>query len=256
MDALTHDDSGAFVLPAPALADLWHRRASLSDIETGQIYRMVLGALRAYYPSELRGLPDDKEELISQFFYSRVLRLDLDQRPSHASAESAPSTAHALCAYFRRFLIDCLRRASVQRNLSIETEGVQAEVDSFAHRPDDPVGMSLGEHGLNEARVRRFAREFVAALDKPDRIILMGSLGSCCERRGGLKGIADAYHVPSYHYRARRLGVTTRKAATPEDFAATKIGCWIERVLGIAISLENRDAILVVLNLLALEAHE
>jgi hypothetical protein len=36
----------------------------------------------------------------------------------------------------------------------------------------------------------------------------------------------------------------------------TRIGRWIENTLGIEIALENREVILVVLSLLALEAHE
>ncbi|SAK48500.1 hypothetical protein AWB76_01209 [Caballeronia temeraria] len=256
MDALTDHNAVGFGLEAATLADLWHRRASLSEIEIGQIYKMVRTALRCYYPSELRGLPEDKEELISQFFFSRVLRLDFEQRPSHASPESAPSTAHALCAYFRRFLIDCLRSASLQRNLSIEIDGVQAEVDARPHGPDDPIEAALSEFGLNEARVRVLARAFVAALDEPDRIVLAGGLGVCGERKGGLKGVASEHDVPSYHYRARKLGVTMKKDATPASFATTRIGRWMEETLGIEVAPENRDAILIVLNLLALEAHE
>ncbi|BBQ01058.1 hypothetical protein BSFA1_61860 (plasmid) [Burkholderia sp. SFA1] len=255
MDALSPRDSGILAMETATLADLWQRRASLSDVEIGSIYRMVLAALRSYYPPELRGLPEDKEELISQFFFSRVLRLDSEQRASHASPESAPSTAHALCAYFRRFLIDCLRSASLQRNLSLEIDGVQAEVDSRAHAPDDPIAATLAEFGLTEARVRALARVFVAQSDEHDRQILAGSLGASSERKGGLKGVADAYDVPSYHYRARKLGVTTKKDSTPACYAATKIGRWTEETLGIEITPENRDAILIVLNLLALEAH-
>ncbi|WP_175942826.1 hypothetical protein [Caballeronia sp. BCC1704] len=256
MDVLIHQDSGVFARESCTLADLWHRRATLSDTEIGYIYRMVLTTLQSYYPPELRGLHEDKEELISQFFFSRVLRLDAEQRPSHASPESAPSTAHALCAYFRRFLIDCLRSASLQRNLSLEIDGVQAEVDSRAHAPDDPVHATLAEFGLSEERVRAFARVFIASCDGPDRLLLAGSLGASSESKGGLKGLADRYDVPSYHYRARKLGVTMKKDATPACFAATKIGRWIHQTLGIEITPENRDAILIVLNLLGLEAHE
>jgi hypothetical protein len=47
-----------------------------------------------------------------------------------------------------------------------------------------------------------------------------------------------------------------KKDATPGCFAVTRIGRWIENTLGIEIALENRDVILIVLSLLALEAHE
>ena len=219
------------------------------------MYELVRHALRSYYPVELRALPDDKEELVAQFIFSRVLRFDLEQRASAASADSAPSTVYALCAYFRRFLIDCLRSAGLQRNLSMETEGVQAEVDRSAHAPADSIEASLAEDGLNEARVRALARAFVAALELPDRIVLAGSLGSIRERAGGLRGVADAYNVPSYHYRARKLGATMRKVATPDDFAGTLIGRWITGTLRIEIVEENRAAILVVLSLLAMESN-
>jgi hypothetical protein len=256
MNALTSHDGSALMPDTAALTDLWRRRAALTQSEIAQIYRMVLHALRAYYPSELRGLPEDKEELVAQFFYSRVLRLDGDARASHASDASAPSTGYALCTYFRRYLIDCLRSASLQRNVSIAEDAVQADVDSRPHAPDDPVAAALAEHGLDEPRVRSQARMFVAALDAADRLILAGSLGATDRRRGGLKSVAAANDIPSYHYRARKLGVTMTKAATPACFAATKIGRWIQDGLRIAIAPENRDAILIVLNLLALEAHE
>ncbi|MDN7177213.1 hypothetical protein M0D69_04145 [Caballeronia sp. SEWSISQ10-4 2] len=255
MDALRYAEPAGLVVDAETLLDLWHRRASLSETEMGRISVLVRRALHSYYPSELRSLPEDKEELISQFIFSRVLRLDPDHAVSHASPESAPSTAYALCAYFRRYLIDCLRSASHQHNVSIEMDGMAAELDAHTHAIDDPIESVLAEHGLNEVRVRLAARTFIDALDDADRIILAGSLGSRCDRKGGLKRVADEYQVPSYHYRARKLGVTMRKTATSADFTVTKIGCWLIGVLGVAIVMENRDAILVLLNLLALEAN-
>ncbi|WP_250454453.1 hypothetical protein [Caballeronia sp. ATUFL_M2_KS44] len=255
MDALTCREPGAMMLDGATLVDLWHRRTALTDIEIGQMYELVRHALRSYYPAELRALPDDKEELVAQFIFSRVLRFDLEQRASAASPESAPSTVYALCAYFRRFLIDCLRSAGLQRNLSMEIEGVQTEVERSAHAPADSIEASLAEHNLSEARVRMLARAFVASLNAHDRIVLAGSLGSIRERGGGLRGVADAYDVPSYHYRARKLGVTMKKSATPEDFAGTLIGHWIAGTLRIEISEDNRAAILVVLSLLAMESH-
>ena len=61
--------------------------------------------------------------------------------------------------------------------------------------------------------------------------------------------------MPSYHYRARKLGVSLKKTATPADFEKTHIGAWISGTLGITMTAENSDAILIVLNLLALEAN-
>lgn len=249
MDTLNIPDDG------DTLLDLWRRRASLNGSEMERIYLLMRRALRNYHPAELRALPEDKEELISQFIFSRVLRLDPERTVSHACAESAPSTVFALCAYFRRFLIDCLRSASHQRNVSLELEGVSGQIAAYACSIRDPVETALEEHGLDEACVRRAARAFVVSLDDADRVILAGALGCFRDRVGGLKGVAKEYRVPSYHSRARRLGVTLKKTATPADFAQTKIGQWIEQTLGIAITADSRDAILIVLNLLSLDAN-
>ncbi|SAL32652.1 hypothetical protein AWB67_01327 [Caballeronia terrestris] len=252
MEALKHPGA-SLVLDAATLLDLWHRRASLTQAEMAQIYQLVRLALRSYHPSELRALPEGKEELIAQFIFSRVLRLDADRAVSHACAESAPSTVYALCAYFRRYLIDCLRSASVQRNVSLEVDDMAARIDAHARSLADPIASALAEHGLTEASVRASARLFVGSLDVTDRVILSATLGANRGCKGGLRSVASEHEIPSYHYRARKLGVTKKKTETPAGFGTTKIGGWLATTLGIALTFENRDAILIALNLLALE---
>jgi hypothetical protein len=68
--------------------------------------------------------------------------------------------------------------------------------------------------------------------------------------------VAAQHRVPSYHYRAVKLGVTMKKTDDAAQFSNTKIGQWLRDELGIAIHAENREAILVVFNLLAAEATE
>jgi hypothetical protein len=253
METLTMNavqESGA----SSMLTDLWRRRTHLSHDEMVSIYTLVKSALRSYYPPELQALREDKEELIAQFIYSKVLRLEPGHTESHASDQSAPSSGYAVCAYFRRFLIDCLRSASNQRDVSMEVEGIGEQVDEHAHAVDDPVQSVLMQHGLDEARVRQLARQFIGGLDKYEQLVLAGTLGWCSGGKGGLFGIASRHHIPSYHYRAVKLGVTLKKSAHSEDFAQTKIGRWICGVLGIAISADNQNAILLVLSLLAAES--
>ncbi|SAK51289.1 hypothetical protein [Caballeronia ptereochthonis] len=245
-------ESGA----TPVLTDLWRRRTHLSHDEMVSIYNLVKGALRTYHPPELQSLREDKEELVAQFIYSKVLRLEPGHTESHASEQSAPSSGYAVCTYFRRFLIDCLRSASYQRDVSMEVDGIGQQVDEHAHAVDDPVQSVLMQHGLDEARVRHLAREFIGGLDKYEQLVLAGTLGWCSGGKGGLFGIASRHHIPSYHYRAVKLGVTLKKCAQSEDFAATKIGRWISGALGIAISADNQAAILLVLNLLAVESSQ
>ncbi|OLL28880.1 hypothetical protein BTH42_25335 [Burkholderia sp. SRS-W-2-2016] len=236
------------------LPELWRRRTRLSADEMVSMVELVKRALRTYHPLELQALGEDKEELVAQFIYAKVLRLAPGHTETSACADSAPSNSYALCAYFRRYLIDCLRSACHQRNVSMESEGVAQEIDLHAHALEDPVDSVLLQYGLNEQRVRDAAREFIEELDEPERIVLAGSLGWCSEGKGGLSAVATRHRVPSYHYRAVKLGVTMKKTAGAAEFSTTKIGRWLTDVLGIAIELENRAAILLALNLLAAES--
>ncbi|WP_233888776.1 hypothetical protein [Paraburkholderia flagellata] len=239
-----------------ALPDLWRRRTQLSSDEMAVMYDLVRGALRPYHPLELQSLREDKEELVAQFIYAKVFRLEPGRARSTASADSAPSNNYALCAYFRRYLIDCLRSASHQHNVSIETEGIGQEVDEHTYTLGDPIQSELIQYGLDEYRVRLLAQRFIGELDRHEKIVLAGSFGRYRGLRGGLSGVAAQYGVPSYHYRALKLGVVLKKSARPEDFAATKIGRWITEEVGIAIATENRAAISLVLNLLGAESSE
>ncbi|MBB5499552.1 hypothetical protein [Paraburkholderia sp. MM5384-R2] len=238
------------------LPDLWRRRTRLSADEMVSMVELVKRALRTYHPLELQALAEDKEELVAQFIYAKVLRLAPGHTETNARADSAPSNSYAVCAYFRRYLIDCLRSACHQRNVSMETEGVAQEIDLHAHALEDPVESVLLQYGLDEQRVRRAAREFIEGLDEPERIVLAGSLGWCSEGKGGLSAVAARHRVPSYHYRAVKLGVTMKKTAGAEEFSNTKLGRWLTDALGIEIDVDNRAAILVALNLLAAESSD
>jgi hypothetical protein len=234
------------------LPELWQRRTCLTHDEMASLYAIVRRALTGYHPFELQALGEDKEELVSQFLFFKVFRLetpaaDLLSFPSH----SAPSNSHAVCSYFRRYLIDCLRSASHRRNVSLDEDDVLAEIGEACALHADPVGSALFQHGLDEAMVRDAAAQFIAELDETDRLLLAGSLGWLSNEKGGLAQVAARYRIASYHYRARKLGVTLRKGSMPADFARTGIGRWIEATLGIEIAAENRIAILAVFGILA-----
>lgn len=234
------------------LPDLWQRRTALNHAEMASLYTIVRRALTGYHPFELQALAEDKEELISQFLFSKVFRLETPAAEFMSfPAHSAPSNSHAVCSYFRRYLIDCLRSASHRRNVSIDESDVLAELDQRSAMHADPVGAALFQYGLNEESVRVSATRFIAGLDEAARLLLAGTLGWLSAEKGGLAQIAARYGIASYHHRARKLGVTLRKGAMPADFARTGIGHWIEDTLGIDIAVENRLALLAVLGILA-----
>jgi hypothetical protein len=239
-----------------ALPDLWQRRTCLNHDEMASIYSIVRHALTGYHPSELQALGEDKEELISQFLYLKVFRLEAEQSAAPTfPLHSAPSSSHAVCAYFRRYLIDCLRSASHQRNVSLDEAEVMLETDWQTAFHPDPIGSVLMQYGLNEAGVRESASRFIASLDEADRMLLAGSLGWLSNEKGGLSQVAARYGIASYHYRARKLGVTLKKDSLPADFARTEIGQWIAQTLGIDITPGNRIAILLVLGILSAQSH-
>lgn len=220
------------------------------------LYAIVRSALTGYHPFELQALGEDKEELVSQFLFFKVFRFETpDAELLSFPAHSAPSNSHAVCGYFRRYLIDCLRSASHRRNVSLDVDDALIEIDPQAAMHADPVGAALFPHGLDEATVRDAATHFIAGLDETDRLLLAGSLGWMSNEKGGLAQVAARYRIASYHYRARKLGVTLHHGSVPADFARTGIGRWIEKTLGIAIDADNRIAILAVIGILAGESH-
>jgi hypothetical protein len=237
------------------LMQLWRRRQTLSPAEMGRMYAIVGEALRHCNPPELKVLGEGRAELVAQFIYVKVLRLDADPDEAEeapASAEhSAPSTAYALCAYFRRYLIDSTRSSAFRRSLSIGDQisdsQFEAQVGSREAAQD-----CLADHGLSPQRVHDSARALIGQLDEPERLLLCEGFGR--EAAGGMAGIASRHAIASYHYRAGRLGLVHKREGLPADYAKTTLGGWIQHTLGIAIAPDNMDAILEVFKILGAEA--
>ncbi|MGF6349639.1 hypothetical protein [Variovorax sp. W2I14] len=234
------------------LVRLWRRRQTLSSNDMGTMYRIVGDALVACNPPELQILGEGRQELVAQFIYVKVLRLDADpDEADERASHSAPSTAFALCAYFRRYLIDCTRASSFRRKLSIGDQITEAQLEDEIGAGDDLDGC-LAEHGLSAQAVQLAARAFIAELPEPERILLCEGFGK--EAEGGLSGIASRHAIASYHYRAGRLGLVHKREGLTADYAKTRLGGWIQQTLGIAIETENMAAILQVFKILGAEA--
>jgi hypothetical protein len=110
----------------------------------------------------------------------------------------------------------------------------------------------LAEYGLTAGGVGEAAKQFIAQLDMPERILLCESFGR--EAEGGLSGVASRHAISSYHYRAGRLGLVHKRQGLTSDYAKTQLGGWMEQTLGIAIHAENMKAILSVFKILGAEA--
>lgn len=256
LQALSQDDS-------TELMRLWQHRQALAPQEMGRLYTIVGGALAGCHPPELQALGEGRQELVAQFIYIKVLRLQVDPEDSEGGGEggepapkargshSAPSTAFALCAYFRRYLIDCTRASSFRRKLSIGDEVDDAQLEAQLGEHEDAEDC-LAEHGLSSAGVQAAARQFIAALDTPERLLLCEGFGQ--EAAGGLSGVAARHAIASYHYRAGRLGLVHKREALPADYRRTLIGGWLQGTLGLEIVADNMAAILQVFKILGAEA--
>jgi hypothetical protein len=74
---------------------------------------------------------------------------EVEASPAAESRDhSAPSSAFALCAHFRRYLIDCTRASSFRRKLSIGGQVSEAQLEDQLGAHEDPA-IVLAEHGLS-----------------------------------------------------------------------------------------------------------
>lgn len=239
------------------LASLWRRRLRLTEDEVGRVYSVVEKTLQGYCPPEVQALGEGREELIAQFIFSKILRLDGTNAAADlgdAAADdghSAPSSSFALCAYFRRYLIDCMRASSFRRRVALEEQAFENQAEECLPQSES-LEDCLAEYGLSLQKVSAAARAFIAALPQPERTLLCESFGR--DANGGLSGVASRHAIASYHYRAGRLGLVHKRQGLPGDFAKTLIGNWVQQELGISIAPDNMAAILATFKILGAEA--
>ena len=239
------------------LTSLWRRRHHLSEQEVGRIYWVVERTLQGYCPPEVQALGEGREELIAQFIFSKILRLDCaDPAPGLTDAapddgHSAPSSSFALCAYFRRYLIDCMRASSFRRRVALEEQALENQAEECLPQCEN-LEACLAEHGLSLVKVSAAAREFIAGLPHPERTLLCESFGR--DAAGGLSGVAARHAIASYHYRAGRLGLVHKRQGLPGDFAKTLIGAWVQQDLRVPIAADNMAVILAIFKILGVEA--
>jgi hypothetical protein len=210
------------------LCTLWESRAQLSKPQWDRLWHLVYQALSRCNPSVLRSLPDTKQDYITDFFLSKVMR----EQYSGAKLESAA----ALCTFFQRYLIQVQRQQIRRAEHSVDSA---EELDELVlnHTQETSIAANIDcgcrrpEH-TNEWRVMlEAAFAFYVTLEKEDKIYL--SLHTCDPDAEPLSKIADRYRIASYHYRAGRLGITRKKGELPSDYETTRIGQWMAEKLGI-----------------------
>ena len=221
--------------PFSELADLWARRAKLSEREWSRLFQLVMAVLRANPVREERdpqlGGAGAVEALRQSFFVDKVLL------PATApGADPNPHlTMRALPVFYKRYLIDQIR--ANQRHPTLELPENE-KAPNPASNQDDRFGcfsaVKESEEDLHiwesadAARLQRSAREFLN--EQEDWVVLYLALHFCHGReRLALSKLQHIYRIPSYHYKARQLGITPPRGgyANLAEFSETIIGQWL-----------------------------
>ena len=238
------------------LSDLWARRTSLSEAEWTRLYhlcRAVLDARPDAMESRLVSARDPaaRRALRDSFFVDKVLM------PAHSPGRVMGSELKpwALLGFYANWLRDQLRA----RGRNPET-GEAPDADRTADDATEVPGEQRADctieapDTVDDRALRASARAFVQRLE--DWAVLYLALHFCHGReRLPLSRLHTMYAIPSYHYKARQLGIAPPRGGygDPRDFADTLLGEWLT-ASGIALEAEALDAIRFAFDLLCLEA--
>lgn len=216
------------------LADLWSRRADLSEHEWNRLYQLVTSVLEANpvreeWSEELGS--ENRDTLRDSFFIDKVLL------PATApGADPNPElTLRALPVFYRRYLLDQIRAVGRRKESELPADddgrmaapkgrdhfGLFGDADGDCDCIDD-----LGE--IDSCALQDSARKFLRGED--DWVVVYLALHFCHGRdRLPLSKIHRQYRIRSYHYKARQLGIAPPRGgyAGLAQFADTMIGRWL-----------------------------
>ena len=212
------------------LQDLWSRRQQLTQQEMAEFYQRTVAALVPYRPQNIEKLGEPLADLRHQFFIERVLDSDNTSPLDHRGA---------LFVYFKRFIIDLLRK--LRPATDITDPGVQCALSA-----PDAYAAALGDYGLSVEDVRSAADHFVVDLPRP-LILLLRHCGC-----GDMPVKELAEQIASAQYHGGKLGLVHKKKGQPDSQAqqlvgtahrATMLGSWVLNLLKLRVgdALNARD---------------
>jgi hypothetical protein len=228
------------------LAELWARRDRLDEAEWARLYDLVMQALAWSAPpreeASLVAGAEGRQAWRDSFFADKVVM------PAVAGngAMSRELTPGGLGVFYRNYLRDQLRkvkrRPEYQGYEGAEDDLVDEGTVSATPPLEDGSDTSGGDsadacsidpsafsEGLDAAAIRESARGFLEAAD--DWVVIYLALHFCHGRdRLPLSKIHQQFQIPSYHYKARELGIAPPRGGY-EDFEAfgdTMLGRWLQ----------------------------
>lgn len=219
----------------------WNDRSNLSPDDWSSLYQLTHSFLAACSVRSFEAELGDRKSLIDDFFHDKIFM-------SAGANSPAPYAPGALCQYFRNYLIDRTRNAWDAHKVS--SDDASDAYEGCGCDCDLDVDQILAETGLEISEVADSARLFLQSLEEPDRLYL--ALNTCADEAEALSNLAQKFRIASYHYRAKRLGITREKGQCEAGYEKTRIGAWLQEALGISLSAERRGEILAALKILCL----
>lgn len=238
------------------LVDLWGRCSGRdpdripTDADWRQLYVLVRGVLERCNAPELSRLSGERADYIDEYFSEKVF---LPMRPGLRG----PDHCGALVVFFRRYL----------RTLAGSKAGASESVSppEPTEPPDPPVSPTFRDVdrilredcGRTADQVSEAAIAFLSSLTT-DRywasVMLRHNFCPDDEHRIPLQTLAHQHQIPSYHYRAGRLGINHQWHAGLGVFRGTIVGQWLEETLGAPISAEKSESVGAALEILCFHA--
>lgn len=227
------------------LQDLWTRRQHLTQQELAEFYQRTIATLMPCRPKNVEKLGEPLANLRHHFFVERVLDSKSNSTPDHRGA---------LFVYFKRFIVDQLRK------LREEPDITDPRVNCALPAPD-AWDAALSDYQLTQQQVRSAADRFVLGLSRP-LILLLRHCGC------GDMAVTDlADQIASTQYHGGKLGLVHKKKGAPDSKArqlvspahrATILGSWVLNLLklrlGDAMSARDIAAAQIILDILCVAA--
>jgi len=236
------------------LADLWSRRGELSETEWHQLYGLVMNMLATSHVAEESSLAGDlpsRRALRHGFFVDKVLL------PAYAAERSLNPhlTPAAMAVFYKRYLIDLLRKQQRQREEPLPEDDAQHHDQASTDSCRQPTPqLSDVAPTLDIAALRASASRFLQQQEHWVILYLALHFGND-SRQLPLSTLQARYCIPSYHYKAVLLGTTSPRGgfARPDDYADTMIGRWLQDC-GIALCADNDSLVRAAIDLLCQQA--
>ena len=228
------------------LITLINRRGTINDSDSWTtLYQLVVRELASCSPRILKSCVESKKDLVDFFFSFKIYESRLGHsRPIVHCGE--------LRVWFENFLHSQQRRHVARREEPLlENDGEDGDgahvqrsgtAGSCNHYSLHQAQSALHDLGLVPERLASAAQAFCKTLPAPWLCVIKHHTCEEDAQRLPMSRVAEMMHIHSYHYHARKLGLTGHKSGFFDGFAETTLGKWLASA-GIAPARENAHVI-------------